>query len=212
MIHEKEKKLMQRFENAYQNNTIVRLDDAFSALTSDLIAQYTWGINTGFLDDKHFNNDIRHALTEISSYIHVNKFFPFLATVFRVLPRWFLNKLRPGATALLDMQEMVFQQAVSEKDTTGHSAKTIFDALKDPSLPPEERSLQRLQDEGVIMVIAGTETTARSLTVAAFYLFQDRSLLLKVREELRQAMPTPTTEPSWTQLEQLPYLVRDPFL
>jgi cytochrome P450 len=206
MMHEKESKLMKRIEQAHYNNSVVQLDDAFAALTADLISQYSWGVSSGFLDDDNFNNDIRQALNEISTFVHVNRFFPFLGAAMRTLPRWFLARIRPGATAVLDMQDVVGQQS-SENKTSKNSRKTIFDALSDPKVPAQERSPRRLEDEGLIVVVAGTETTARTLTLASFYLYQNKPLLEKLRKELRSVMPTPTTEASWPQLEQLPYLV-----
>ncbi|KAL8827605.1 MAG: hypothetical protein Q9191_003085 [Dirinaria sp. TL-2023a] len=194
MMHEKESKLMQRFEKAHTDKSVVQLDDAFAALTADLISQYSWGVSSGFLDDENFKNDIRQALNEISTFVHVNRFFPFLGTMLRAMPRWLLGKIRPGATAVLDMQDLVAQQSTAEKSTAKASRKTIFDALSDPSVPPAERSPRRLEDEGLIVVVAGTETTARTLTLAAFHLYQNKRLLLKLREELRPLMPTPTTE------------------
>ena len=205
MMREKESKLIQRFEKAHTDNTVLYLDDAFAALTADLITQYSWGVSSGFLDDENFKNDVRKALNEISTFCHVNRFFPMLGTTLRAGPRWLLSTIRPGSTAILDMQDTV--QSTAEKATVRASRETIFDAFKDPSLPPAERSPRRLEDEALIVVVAGTETTARTLTVAAFHLYHNKALLLKVREELRPLMPTPTTEVSWPQLEQLPFLV-----
>ena len=207
ILHEKESKLMRRFEKSHQDNTVLQLDDAFAALTADLISQYSWGVSSGFLEDEHFNNNIRQALNEISMFAHVNRFFPVLSTALRAMPRWLLGRLRPGATAVLDMQDVVAQQSNAQTKSIKTSRKTIFDALTDPSVPPQERSPRRVEDEGLIVVVAGTETTARTLTLAAFYICQSKTLSMKLRDELRLVMPTPFTEASWPQLEQLPYLV-----
>ena len=203
----KELKLMQRFEESHQDDTVLQLDDAFAAMTSDLISQYSWGVSTGFLEDEHFKNDFRHAVNEISLSFHVNRFFPMLVPIGRAMPRWLLGRLRPAVTAVLDMQDMVAQQFSAQKKTVKSSRRSMFDALSDPSVPLKERSRRRLEDEGMFVVAAGTETTARALTVAAFYIYQNKPLLLKLRKELRRVMPTPSTNASWSQLEQLPYLV-----
>ena len=207
ILHEKESKLMRRFEKSHQDKTVLQLDDAFAALTADLISQYSWGVSSGFLEDEHFNNNIRQALNEISMFVHINRFFPVLSTALRAMPRWLLGRLRPGATAVLDMQDVVAQQSTAQTKSMETSRKTIFDALSDPSVPPQERSPRRVEDEGLIVVVAGTETTARTLTLAAFYIYQSKTLLIRLRDELRLVMPTPSTEASWLQLEQLPYLV-----
>ncbi len=211
IIQEKESKLMQRFEKAYHDGTILQLVDAFAAFTAftaDLISQYSWGVSSGFLDDKNFKNDFRQAITETTSIVHVYKFFPILGNIPRAMPRCLLSRLRPKISSILDMQDLVTQQSTSPEKLTKTSSKTIFDALSDPSVPLEERSPRRLEDEGLLVLLAGVETTTRVLALAVFYIYQNKLLITKLREELRPVMPTPTTEASWTQLEQLPYLVR----
>jgi cytochrome P450 len=108
----------------------------------------------------------------------------------------------------MDMQDVVAQSS-AQKSVEGKQ-KTIFDALTDPSVPPQEKTPRRLEDEGLIVVVAGTETTARTLTVASYHIFNNRPLLSKLREEIRTVMPTPNTKSSWSELEQLPTLVSQP--
>lgn len=205
IMHEKETKLMERLEKAHHDDAVVRLDDAYAALTADVISEYSWGVSSGFLDDEGFNNDMREALNEISSFVHLLRFLPVLGSVMRAMPRWILARFRPGATAVLDMQEMVTR---SSSESPGKRArKTIFDALTDASVPPQERSARRIEDEGLIVVVAGTETTARTLTVASYHIFANKTLLRRLREEIITVMPKPTSKASWAELEQLPYLV-----
>ncbi|ORY63203.1 cytochrome P450 [Pseudomassariella vexata] len=203
VMHEKEAKLIQRLEKAHYDDAVVRLDDAYAALTADIISQYSWGVSSGFLDDENFKNDIREALNEVSEFVHINRFFPILSAIMRVMPRWLLAQIRPGATAVLDMQDMVTRSSAHK---SGDGRQTIFDALTDDSVPPQEKSARRLEDEGFILVVAGTETTARTLTLASYYIFQNKPLLQKLRDEIRTAMPNLTSEASWSELEQLPYL------
>lgn len=211
IMHAKEALLRQRLEQAHHAGATVRLDDAYAALTADVISQYSWGVSAGFLDDAHFKNDIRDALNEISAFVHWNRFFPVLVAALRILPRGLLARLRPGATAVLDMQDMVTRSRAGPAEEDGAAPppqqQTIFPALGAPSVPAAERSAQRVEQEGLILVVAGTETTARSLTLASYYVFQDEALMEKLRAEILTVMPTPTTHASWSALEQLPYLV-----
>ena len=207
LIHEKVSTLMQRFEMAHHDDAILRLDDAFAALSADVISQYAWGVSCDYLEDKKFNNDMRHALDEIAKSIHVIRFFPVIGNTLRVIPRWLLGMLRPGATAVLDMQDVVARQSAAEKNDGTLPSKTILNALNDPSLPSRERSPRRVEEEGLTLVVAGTETTARTMSVAAFYLYQNKPVLLKLRKELQLVLPTPSAQTSLPALEQLPYLV-----
>ncbi|KAI1769313.1 cytochrome P450 [Hypoxylon sp. FL1150] len=200
IILEKQAQLTQRLEEAHERDGVVRLDDGYAALTADIIAQYCWGTCPGFLEDQNFRNDIRAAISEVSAMVHVNRFFPILAS----LPRWVMTTLQPNSSAVLDMQDMVTASSTEKSDDGVH--RTIFDALKDPSVPSQERSAKRLEDEGMIVLIAGTETTARALSMGSYYIYQDKAILQRLRDEIRTVMPTPTSEAPWSELEQLPYM------
>lgn len=86
--------------------------------------------------------------------------------------------------------------------------RTIFEELRDSTLPPQEKSVERLMDEGFILIGAGGETTAQTLAVLTFHLLNNPLVLQKLQTELDTAMPDPSRPMSWQQLEQLPYLVR----
>ena len=85
---------------------------------------------------------------------------------------------------------------------------SVFYELRDSEiLPPEEKTLPRLQDEATILVMAGTESTAKSLGYGSFYLLYYPETLRKLRDELRGARGRSENEElSLTELLQLPYL------
>ena len=80
--------------------------------------------------------------------------------------------------------------------------RTVFDALVSSKIPAQERTLQRLTDESSTILIAGVDTTARTLTATMCYLILYHEILAKLRAELQ-----PYKNATWTQLESLPYLV-----
>lgn len=207
LLHEKKSRLMQRFEESYRDHNVLELTDVFAAFTGDLISQYSWGVSSGFLDDENFNNGFRQAAHHLAPLVHLQRFFPIIVPIAKAMPRWLVSGLKLRATAVLDMQNTITQQFDSLKKSTKTSRRTIFDALSDPSVPPNERSPRRLEDESFAVLIGGTETTARALALAAFYIYQNKPLITKFREELRSVMPTPATDASLTELEKLPYLV-----
>ena len=86
----------------------------------------------------------------------------------------------------------------------------MFTALADPDLPAEERTLARLEDEGFVVLAAGTETTAYSLSVTLFHLLDNLDVLSKLYEEVKTVMPSPSTQPPLAVLENLPLLVSAP--
>jgi cytochrome P450 len=94
--------------------------------------------------------------------------------------------------------------AIASKRRLGPVGKaSVYDSVLDsPVLPPLEKSLLRLEQEGALLVLAGTESPAKSLNIIFYHLFTNPSILSKLRTELSE-LPTPA---SWVQLEQLPYL------
>jgi cytochrome P450 len=212
IVQEKVGKVTTRLETAHQNGSAVFLDDIFAALTADIISDYAYGKSLNVLDDKNFRNSFRDALTSGAPLCHMLRFFPLLLTLLDRIPS-VIQWLSPSTAGLFDMKRGVEQQSreaiqKSKSARSGQSARTIYDALTDSSVPAEERTMERLRDEGMVVLSAGTETTARVLSMGAFYIYRDEHILRKLREELEKALPTLDENLSWTQLEKLPYLVR----
>ena len=84
--------------------------------------------------------------------------------------------------------------------------KTIFyDILTNPQLAEEDKTIARLENEGVSVVAAGSNTVAHTLSCISFFVMSDKAILEKLQVELRSVMAE-DPEPKWSQLETLPYL------
>ncbi|KAL2818535.1 cytochrome P450 [Aspergillus granulosus] len=214
LIQEKVTKLADYFEQTFHAGTVVRLNHTLAAFTSDVIAHYCYGESYNYLDALAEPNHLKDGLGGLLLLVHVFYFFPFLPTVFASIPLWLTGMISPAMKALASFQIKIHQQSTEalaasaaqgtqkEKDSR---AKTMFDALADPALPAKERTIERLTDEGVIVLGAGSETTANNMALCLYHLSENASVMRKLRDELKQVMPTPTSTPSWTELENLPY-------
>ncbi|KAB8221594.1 cytochrome P450 [Aspergillus novoparasiticus] len=215
LVEEKVHKLMHRFEASHRSNKVVRLDDAFAAMTSDVITHYCYGKIWDYLDDANLRTDIRKAVHDLTCSVHFNRIFPIFLAVLQRLPLRLLHAIHPARSVVLDIQKAIYEQSAEaihgDKYDIGHHGAvdkhtTIYDQLTDPSIPAGERPLQRLQDEGLLLISAGTETTARALTTACFHIASDDQVRTRLREELRTVLSTPTSPVTWSELERLPYL------
>jgi len=83
---------------------------------------------------------------------------------------------------------------------------TVFKELLESDLPPQEKSVDRLQDEGFTLVGAGQETVKGALIMATFCILQNPTILQKLREEILTIFPNLANPPELSKLEQLPYL------
>lgn len=210
IIQEKIDLLTERFKEAQQSGEVLRLEFAYAALTSDVISHYCYGISEGYLTTHWPRNDIKEGLSGMGHFTHYFYFFPILATLTQMLPLRFLEMLDPAATAFVKLQGRLIEaseRTIKQGPYKQDERPSLFDALIDPSLPASERTVGRLSQEAMIVLGAGTETTANTLSIGSYHLIKNRSVLLKLREEVTQLMPTPSSHATWVQLEQLPYLV-----
>jgi len=150
---------------------------------------------------------------------HVLKQFPFLFPIIRAMPDWLLGLLQPGMLLLLNFQRRIakdIQQIIDEKATEKYQGKgvssengpqrTIFHELLESDLPEEEKSLERLWQEGQVVVGAGADTTANALTTMTYHILANPHVLTNLRNELKTAMPDPTVPATLNVVEHLPYL------
>ena len=97
----------------------------------------------------------------------------------------------------------------AEKETPHRhtTRKTIFEEMRDSNLPPEQKTVDRLKEEGFVLVLAGGDTSAKVLTALTYHLLSNPDILQRLKKELVEAMPDPNVSMSGAKLEQLPYLV-----
>ncbi|KAL2840272.1 benzoate 4-monooxygenase cytochrome P450 [Aspergillus pseudoustus] len=204
MIQERIAKLLSRLEGFYASGAVVKIDDALSALAADVITYYCYGKLWGFLEAEDFRTDVRKASSDLSMMVHLNRFLPFLPRLAMKVPIWLVRFFSPGKATLLEFQRSV-REAVREGGK-GSKTRTIADRLNDPALPAEERTLERQQEEGLIVLAAGTDTTGRIISFALYSVYQDEGILRRLRDALRKVLPTPTSTCALSDLEQIPYL------
>lgn len=92
---------------------------------------------------------------------------------------------------------------------TAHNAgpqRTIFHELLESDLPESEKGLERLWQEGQVVVGAGADTTANTLNTITYHLLANPSILKTLHDELKAAIPDPRVHATLKVVEQLPYL------
>ncbi|EHK21118.1 uncharacterized protein TRIVIDRAFT_90966 [Trichoderma virens Gv29-8] len=203
-VNERVQKLMTRFEVERMNQTIVSLDDAFSALSSDIITAYCCGKDWDFIEDENFRSDVRNAAENAIAFTHISRFVPWLVYAMSALSPKTMAFIMPGKAKLFEFLEAFLEYGKMESYTG--KRKTMVATLADESIPAKERDYYRLRDETFGLIAAGTETTAKVLTAASFYMTNDRRVRETLQAELKQVMPTLDSRPTWAELEKLPYL------
>lgn len=213
VIEQKVDRVLFRFRSAFESQAVMPLHRVFAALAADVVSEYCYGASQGYLEQQVFQNQMIDAVNYVMSMCHINKFFPIMPKILRCVPIGLMEKLGLQMADVIAVRNLIRRQAAKslDKEPLSHDndmlSKNVFDALAVADVPPQEKTLRRLEEEGAALFGAGIETTARALTVAMFHLISNENMRCKLRDELKQVMPTPTSRPTWAELEQLPYLV-----
>ncbi|KAG6008146.1 hypothetical protein E4U21_004903 [Claviceps maximensis] len=210
--------LLDRLSEFAKSGAPMKLDDAFAALTNDIVQQYAFGKSEHRLQAPDFDPSFRDAMLQGGKAGHVLKHFPFLMNLLRKLPEWLLIRLSPAMGAYSQLQTSIKRQ-VAEIQRAHHDRhrgqagsptekirRTIFHEILDSKLTDYDKSNNRLWQEGEVVVAAGTITTAWALGVSTYFLLAMPATLSRLKAELEAAIPDPAQPPSLVVLERLPFL------
>ncbi|KAI1171810.1 benzoate 4-monooxygenase cytochrome P450 [Nemania sp. FL0916] len=216
MIMEKIDRLSARLSQSCRKGDVVNLSYATAALTMDVISSYSFGTDIGNLKREDWGREWLDAFRLVGQIRPVGRQFPWLlditTTLSPKLVSWFyprigfvMRKLNEPIETIKEIEEER-RLNTNEKDVLTANKKTIFQDIFDSNLPDSEKALPRLNAECAVILGAGTETTARTLSVTIFYLLENPSTLTRLREELAVVLPTIESQVSLSELEALPYL------
>ncbi|PIA91898.1 Trichodiene oxygenase [Cercospora beticola] len=214
-------------------SSVIDLRKLFLCMTTDTLTTFGFGFSFDLLDDPDLAAPWRQALDDALRNVQMMKHFPILWELLRrpAVSDW-LVRAKPGLAVTIDFQnrnkqiawETVSRYSLGENNEekitlAGHESKgktssettvpkTVFEQLLSSDLPEKEKSYDRLWQEASSLMGAGTETVANMLSYTFVQLLSNPTSLSKLREELESRIldPSPASLPSWTELEQFPYL------
>ncbi|TAQ87580.1 hypothetical protein B7494_g4085 [Chlorociboria aeruginascens] len=207
LIQERVDVLVMRLRGFRDTGEVLMASWAFAALTNDVVMTYSFARNDNRLEAPDFDPSFRDASFFGSTAGNFMKHAPWLNSVFLGLPDSVVRLLHPA----LATRQNVFAQVNKLTSRVDEGYKdvnhpTIFNAILDSKLSPEEKTPTRLSHDAQVLVMAGTLTTAWTFEIITFWLLRTPSILRKLKEELRTAIPDTKSEVNLGVLEKLPYL------
>ncbi|CAN9243726.1 cytochrome P450 [Alternaria alternata] len=180
---------MQEFEGSAEP---LNLSHAFPALTGDIIMDYFFGFNYNQL--KHPNFESFHdAFIKIGGVGHVATQFPMILPVMNSIPDRITAWLQPAAKSILKFKQdnwhLIARTLEGEEIKSNDAKKTIFQEILSSKLPASDKTHKRLADEAQIIIGGGVETTAFSLSTAAFHIINTPRIYERLHRELVEAFP-----------------------
>ncbi|PYI03256.1 cytochrome P450 [Aspergillus sclerotiicarbonarius CBS 121057] len=214
LISAKVEQLCQLVRKHAVDKTVMNLSDAFFAFSNDVVVNFLFTHQVNVLADEEQAATLQRNSKELLMGINLNKQFPWVPDFLEALPLAISKPLMPpGLIDMLALFDRVRAELVSiinakvsgtNQTCLSPTAKeSVYSSVIDnPVLPESERTLLRLEQEGALLALAGTESPAQSLSIILYHVLANPFILERLRTEL-STVPECAT---WTHLEQLPYL------
>lgn len=207
-------KLLDRAETG----EILNMQRVYAALSLDVITHHALGESWQALERPDLGAAIIDAIQALLVVHPFGRAFPFFSRILEGLLTWILS-LQPdnqdygnGAPGYMRYMKnttaKVYKRALSEKSLDASTNIVIMDKIpRESTLPDAEKTLSRMSAETNVLVAAGTDTTARTLAIAHYYILSRPEIHSRLLTEIRTLIPVPGAEiPSHDALERLPYL------
>ncbi|KAJ2993603.1 hypothetical protein NUW58_g1790 [Xylaria curta] len=211
VIREKIAKLCRRLDRFAETGEVVRLDVALMATTIDIICDFGFAADRKYLDEPDFKLEWKDTVSGVCETGAMARHFSWLLAPMKLLPRFIIDVIDPGFGVLLRWHEVTRKQirpilAYEDDMNSSKSRKTIFHTLRDSDLPAHEKTVERFVDEAATFTVAGSESTAQATAKIMFFLKYYPGVLVKLRQELKSAIPHASQMIPTVELQQLPYL------
>ncbi|SMR47054.1 unnamed protein product [Zymoseptoria tritici ST99CH_1A5] len=211
MLRQVVEDLSTRLEQFRESQKPVNLRHAFAAVTMDVVTDYAFGTSYKCLEQPDFAPMWAEAIDSVSEQSHMNKQFPIVLQMMRMMPLWVVERTAPDVMRLIKFQmdmatQVSLQMSGKSADNKVSDHPTIFHELLQPgALPESEQTLPHLVNEAQSIVAAGQVTTTHYLNTTAYHILAREDVLKRLKAELKEVMSDGSL-PSWQALEQLPYL------
>ncbi|KAI1266611.1 cytochrome P450 [Xylariaceae sp. FL1019] len=189
----------QLFARARDSGEVLNLSDVYFAFCNDVVHRYCFGSDPNLVNDTRLANLRRNTVASVLKGVKFRFHFGWIHQIMGLLP---LPAKSQGMAVFRQRVRVEIDQVLSRRSSRDE-VPSIFAHLRDsPSLPDAEKSPQRLEDEAVLMTMAGTYSPMLSLLVAQFYLLARPTVMVRLRAELAENPSAHTA----AQLGRLPYL------
>jgi cytochrome P450 len=218
MVQEKIDLLKTKLLDRAKTGEILDMQRVYAALSLDIITQHALGESWEALERPDLGAAITNAIQSMLVLHPFGRAFPFAMRIIEGSLSWLITKFEDendyGSSPagflryIRKATSRVYDRALDEKglESSGE-APIIYKVIRESSLPEPEKSLSRMAAETVVLTSAGTDTTARTLAIASYYILSDPAIHARLLAELRTVIPAPGAAiPSHDALEKLPYL------
>lgn len=199
--------LLRRMDGWATVDEPVQMNRALRAATKDVIQEYCFGGGEKCLDMEDCNAAFFDIITP-QRICHLGTHIYWLAKLLANLPPSLMTTLMPRVGVFADFMINLAKEVDAVKQAKDlPEGRTIFHEILRSDIPESEKETKRLTDEAMVLVVAGSETTASTIAAITYHMLSDPKALATLKAELKTAMPDDTDVlPDAAKLDGLPYL------
>jgi cytochrome P450 len=214
IVQEKVKKLCRRIQESLDVSKPADLRAGTRAVSIDIITEYAFDDCWNHLVVDDFAAWFSEAVRDTGVMWWIFQQFPVLLKPMQSIPEDYARKMSPAMNGWIScvVRSREYVMKVNEQFKAGikPSRRTIFHELLDPSSTDEETSplpsVERLYGEALSFCTAAADTTGNAMEMAAYHVVTNLDIYDRLKKELREAFPDPSTDLDYATLEKLPYL------
>ena len=215
MINRRVEELLARLDEEKLAARIVDLSFALRCLTFDIVSDFCLPHSSSKLTQDGFApgfNQIPRMVARLALWQRQLGFITPVLEAFSIFPRRVIHALaHKKYLPLLGIHQDLRSQAMEVVRSGGsswapQSHPTLFHAIVNSDLPPEEKCVDRIVQEALTVVGAGVEALANPLAITMFELLKTPSRVRRLQEELMDVSNDIQAFLRYDQVHQLPYL------
>ncbi|KAL9000687.1 MAG: hypothetical protein Q9169_000723 [Polycauliona sp. 2 TL-2023] len=202
--------LCRRIRESGKHGLPMPLGIGFVALTTDIISSYALADCYHLLERDDLGSEYHHLMLGFIQGCHFIKHLTPVFNVMQALPDRMVLWLRPSLRLAMQMMKKMqsdVQSIIDDLSSGNQEPKPgMYLNVIQSNLSSQDKSNETIAREGMSLIIAGSETTASTLSIITYHLLANPDKLVKLRGALEQAIPNSNTPPSLGRLEAIPYL------
>ncbi|KAK4228582.1 putative cytochrome P450 E-class, group IV [Podospora fimiseda] len=178
------------------------IKEALNCFTADVISQYAFGDNMGFVAQEDWTPNLATYTESFLKSAYMMRHFTPGRKMTNILP-FFADYLGEDVKRVMNWMNVVIPGYITAAINDPENGRIFSELVRSKALPAEEMSMYRLSGEGFNFLLAGTETTAATLTTITFWLLAQPDTYRKLMKDLEGLTPETL---KWTELEKRPYM------
>ncbi|KAF7585651.1 hypothetical protein BBP40_010354 [Aspergillus hancockii] len=197
-------KLIHRLKGIAESQLPADMVKWYNLTTFDLIGDLAFGEPFGGLESSQYHHWVSTIFDSIKviPFVRFKDMYPFILPVLAVLmPKGLMDaRKRQTEHAKITVTKRIQNASV-------HSRGDFMDSMLRHSGKKDGLSIEELEANSSILIVAGSETTATLLSGVTYWLLRTPDVLTKVTDEVRSAMHTEAEITSHNVAARLPYML-----